>query len=368
MVRAASFLEFDSTVRNNVGVLMRQCFPFSRRRGILPLVLPAVLALCGWTTSAVAQDAAWARKMFSVERIDFGVVARGSETVRRVKIRNLYEQTVHITDVRTTCGCSVAKPDRTTLQSLEEAIIEVKMNTRKFTRRKDSNLVVSFDAPLVAEVRIPITAYIRTDVVLTPGSAAFGTVDQTSGGQVRIDVAYAGRDTWQIRSVKTNSDLLDVQKVETRRGNGRVNYDLVVSVKSGAPAGPFREQIVLLTDDANSPQVPVLVEGTIEADITVTPGVLALGELSPGETKSVRVVIRGREPLLIGRIERETAEGGFKIRLPQKPSRVHVLPMTVTAPEKPGDFSETFTVTIDGRDEPVTFRAYGTIVEPTSAP
>lgn len=304
--------------------------------------------------------------MFDVDRVDFGVVARGSDTVKRVKIRNLYKQVVHITDVRTTCGCSVAQPDKTTLQSLEECVVEVKMNTRKFTRRKDSNLVVTFDAPLAAEIRIPISAYIRTDVVLTPGSATFGTVDQGEGGTVTIDVAYAGRETWQIREVKSASELLEVKSQETRRENGRVNYNLVVAVKPGAPVGDFREQLVLITDDTSSPEVPVLVEGTVEADVTVTPPVLALGELTPGQTKSVRIVIRGRKPLMIDRIERDSATGGFKVRLPTSASRVHVLPLTVTAPETPGKFDEQFTVTIEGREEPVTFRAYGNITGGTN--
>jgi len=39
-----------------------------------------------------------------------------------------------------------------------------------------------------------------------------------------------------------------------------------------------------------------------------------------------------------------------------------VLPLTVIAPDEPGTLTEEFTVTIAGRSEPVTFKAYGKIV------
>ena len=84
---------------------------------------------------ASAQD--WAKKMFADDKIDFGVVARGSEAVYRLKLKNVYKETVHISNVRTTCGCSAAEPSKTTLSSREEAFIQVTMDTRKFTRRKE---------------------------------------------------------------------------------------------------------------------------------------------------------------------------------------------------------------------------------------
>ena len=43
------------------------------------------------------------------------------------------------------------------------------MDTKKFQHDKNSSVTVVIDRPQYAEVRIPIHAYIRTDVVLAPG-------------------------------------------------------------------------------------------------------------------------------------------------------------------------------------------------------
>ena len=143
-------------------------------------------------------------KMFEKTTHDFGVVARGSDTVYRLKLKNIYQQDVHISEVSTTCGCSAGKPGKETLKSLEETYVEITMDTRKFIRRKDSNVIVTFDRPVYGRVQIPITAYIRTDVVIEPGSAQFGTVDREENNEKTLKVSYAGRQDWQIKKVETS--------------------------------------------------------------------------------------------------------------------------------------------------------------------
>ncbi len=321
-----------------------------------------LLSLLG-PLSAVAQEASWAEKMFDETRHDFGDVARGSETVHRIRFTNKYKETVHVSNVRTTCGCTAAKPSKTSLASREEAYIEIQMDTRKFSRKKESNVIVTFDAPLAAEVRIPISVYIRTDVVLEPGGANFGAVDLGSSPTRKINIAYAGRPDWTIRGVRSTSGEVTTNLVETSRAGGRVTYDLEVALKPTLPAGDFRSQIFLQTDDAESPQVPVLVEARVEADITVTPEVIAIGPVAAGQSKMVNVVIKGKKPFAVEKLECDSELEAFKVRLPKDTRPVQVLPLTFVAPAKPGSFTETFTLTIADRPQPVTFKAYGTIVE-----
>ena len=327
------------------------------------LCLALILGACG-AASASAQELNWAEKMFDQRNIDFGVVARGSDAVARVKITNLYKQAVHITDVRTTCGCSAGKPSKTSLESLEEGYIEVTMDTRKFTRRKDSNVIITFDSPLHQEVRIPITAYIRTDVVFDPGSVNFGGVEHGKEATRTIKLQYAGRNEWLIKEIKSRTESVVAKAVETARGNGRVDYDIIVTLAATAPPGAIREQLTVITDDQNSPQVPLLVEATVEADFTVTPSIVSLGLMKPGEAKTFTVVVKGRQPFQIDKVECESEGGLFKVRLPQSAAQVHVLPMTITAPDKPGDLSEEFSITVNGRPVPVMFKARGKITEP----
>ncbi len=318
-------------------------------------------------STASAQDDDWAVKLFEKTKHDFGQVAKSSKVSYQFKMKNIYKQTVHISNVRTTCGCSVGRPSTNTLKSLEEGYVEVSLDTERFSRRKDSNLIITFDAPKHAEVRIPLTAYIRTDVVLSPGDVNFGAVDVGSEAHRKVSIAYAGRNDWKIADLVLSNPYLSAHLVQRERSGSRISYDLDVALKPSAPVGIIRDRLYLVTNDASSPRVPVLIEARVEADITVTPPIVALGTLVPGKSKTVNVVLRGKKPFKVDRIECESDRGAFKVSLPNTTSPVHVLPLTVVPPETPGRFDEEFTVTVQDREIPLTFKAIGTITQVASS-
>lgn len=330
---------------------------------LLGLAAPAS-AQGGIPAGSTGRELNWAEKMFEELTHDFGIVARGADVRHRIAVKNLYKETVQITNVGTTCGCSAAQPSQKEIHTNETAYIEIRMDTNKFTKRKDSNVDVTmtFNGRDSKVVRIPITAYIRTDVVLSPGKAEFGSLEVGAGAQRRIQIAYAGRDDWQIKEVKAGGGNVSAELRETSRGGGRVNYELLVNVSPQTPMGPIRDEITLVTDDQNGPYVPVLVEGEVVPDVVITPSTLTLGQLQPGVDKTMSVVVRGRKPFSIDKIECESDRECFKVRLPKDLRSVHVLPLTVTPPDRPGRIEEKFTVTISGRPEPLEFRAEGTIV------
>lgn len=309
----------------------------------------------------------WAEKMFSDLNVDFGTVARGADTRHQIVLKNLYEENVTIVDVDTTCGCTAASPDKTQLTTGEEARIEVVMDTRKFMHRKDSNVDVTLEfhgakGSAKKTIRVPITAYIRSDVVLTPGNVDFGVVDFGQNAERVIKVAYAGRQDWQIRSIKNESKILNAQIVETERANGRVTYNLTVQLNGNAGIGSFQDKLYLVTDDQNSPEVPVPVSGRIAADIEIVPAQFALGNVPAGEVKQFNVVIKGRKPFVIENIQCEQHPDCFEIRpLGADAKTVHVIPFRFTAPGTAGEFKDTFTVIVAGRSEPLTFGASGVV-------
>ena len=66
------------------------------------------------------------------------------------------------------------------------------MDTNRFQHDKSSTVTVTFDQPQYAVVKIPVKVYIRTDVVLTPGSINFGAVDHGAAQERKIELTYAG--------------------------------------------------------------------------------------------------------------------------------------------------------------------------------
>lgn len=323
-------------------------------------------SFCG-VVQAQGKNLDWAEKMFSNLKIDFGTVARGADTRTVIIIENLYQEDVTLVKVGTTCGCTAAKPDKTLLKTHEKARIQVVMNTVKFTHRKDSNVDVTLrfhgaKGAATKTIRVPITAYIRTDVVITPGNADFGSVEFGQSAEKTLKIAYAGRQDWRITGIRNGNDLIDAQVVETERANGRVTYQLSVQLKGDARIGAIQGKIYLLTNDQSSAEVPVLITGRVSPDIEILPSKFALGKLKPGEVKQFNIVIKGKRPFSITEIECDTHPDCFEIReLKGAMKTVHIVPFKLTTPDLPGEFAETFTVTIAGRPTTLSFNANGII-------
>lgn len=314
------------------------------------------------------QDPRWAEKMFDVEKLDFGVVATGAECKTQLKITNRYLETIQITEVRTGCRCAQASTTVKELASNQTGIIEVSMDTRNFSRKRDSVVMISVYEPTkgaLATVRIPVSVYIRTDVVVEPGSANFGAVDLGQSRELKLSVAYAGRPDWKILQVQNRNPNVDAAVREIGRGGQRVDYELLVTLKPTAPAGPIRETITLVTDDANNPHVPIPVSALVESDLTVTPSALNFGTVTAGQTKMQTVVIRGKKPFSIEKFERGKGDQSLTVQKPNDARPVHLLPLKFTAPAEAGDYLDDITVTIEGRKEPVVIRVQAKIVAPT---
>ena len=72
-----------------------------------------------------------------------------------------------------------------------------------------------------------------------------------------------------------------------------VGYRIIATLKKDAPVGALKEEIYLKTNDPNSPLVPIVVEATVQAPVTVTPATLNLGGVKVGDTLTRSVVVRG---------------------------------------------------------------------------
>ncbi|MGE5191327.1 MAG: DUF1573 domain-containing protein [Deltaproteobacteria bacterium] len=329
--------------------------------------------LLGWAlfaggTRAWAQDPQWAQKMFDKLEVDFGNVPSGADLKQRLKVTNKYEQTVHILGIASSCGCTAGKPAKDTLASGESTDVDITMNTRKFSLLKETVVTVTFDQPLLTSVRIPVRAFINPEVLINPGAAEFGQITKGTDALRKLAIVYAWRGTSTIKEAVSKNPNVVAQLVEARRDAAAIHYELHVTIRGTSPLGDLRDQVTLVTDNPNNPNIPVLVEARIEPEYAVSPELVSFGTLVPGERKTLNIVARGKKPFLIEKIESEKTAGVFEVRLPKEPKTVHVLPLTMIAPAEPGSVSEEFTLTISGIPDPVTFKVHGKVAAPTGTP
>lgn len=305
----------------------------------------------------------WAEQMFLELKYDFGSVAKGAEIRHVIEITNPWKETVTLSGLTSSCPCISPTLTKYELKSKQTAQLVLALDTLHFSAKREVTVTLSatFDGLNFKQVRIPISAFIRGDVVMEPGSVQFGQVSPGETAERRIRIRYAGRSDWTIRSVRCKNPDMTAQVQEVARSGIHVEYVLLVNLAGTAPLGPLLDQLVLLTDDLNNPTIPVLVDGSVESDLQVTPNVVQFGQLRPGVPKIVKVIVKGRKPFRIEKVECDSSRECYGVALPSVNQTVHVVSLTITPPDEPGELTEAFTVTIAGRQATLAFQAVGTI-------
>lgn len=302
---------------------------------------------------ASAQE--WARKMVETTDHDFGVVARGSDTVFKFPVKNIYKEDVVLGSVRSSCGCTTASIEDTVVKTFETGYVVAKFNTRTFTGNHSATLTLQIVKPYPAQVQVRVRGNIRGDVVFEPGSVDFGQVDQGTPHEKTASITFAGRSGWKVDDVRSSNEHLEADLVERERNGGRVVYGLTVRLNETAPAGFMKTQMILVTNDTMTPRIPLEVAANVRPELMIAPATLVLGDIPQGETVSKRVLVRGKRPFRVtevqcddDRFEFDTSESAstkqivtLRFTSAGKPSRLRT-PITVKT-----DLGETFTATCD---------------------
>jgi hypothetical protein len=307
----------------------------------------------------------WAQKMFTEPgggsdalRHDFGTVVRGTKPQYTFTIQNLYQEEVHIQSVSTSCGCTSASITKNTLKTHEKAGIVATLNADSFLGSRSATITVRISRPYYAEVQLHVSGTILTSgLIMEPDQLVFGSVAEGQPSEKTVELTYQGDSSWKITALKVTSDAIEAEAAEVSRSGGKVVYSMTVRVKDSAPAGYLKEMVTIVGTDRSQTQRFLEVQAQVEGGIVVRPQQLVLGVLKPGESVTKRVVVRGGTPFAIAGVD--CTDTRFKIEeIDAESKALHMIPVTFTAGDTPGEVTETIRIRIgEGEGQVAEFQA-----------
>ena len=295
--------------------------------GLLVAALTLVLPCTGF-----GQE--WASKMFTDTTHNFGTVARGSKTEHRFTFRNIYKEDIHISGVRTSCGCTSPVVTKDLLKTHETAEVVATFNTRTFLGQHGATLTVTIDKPYYAEVQLRVDGNIRSDVFFEQPFIDMGNVDLGKGSQQTVEVTRTGSSPWQITDVRSANPMFEVMLSKPLRSATQTVYDLTLTLKPEAEPGYINSELILVTNDPRAEQIPMDVEGRVVAEVTVSPQLLAMGVVRPGETVTKNLVVRANRAFRV--VDVACSDACVSCKVPDREAAVQILPVTFTAGDTAG--------------------------------
>ena len=109
------------------------------------LIVVALISLVGYTSSAQAKIS------FKNETVDYGKIVKGSDGVRVFEFTNTGDAELVITNVKSSCGCTVPKKPEEPIAPGSSGSIEVKYDTNRVGPiRKTVTVYSNADEPIKA--------------------------------------------------------------------------------------------------------------------------------------------------------------------------------------------------------------------------
>jgi hypothetical protein len=323
-----------------------------------------MLAVALFTPTLIAQETGgpWANKFFLPDIAtnpkqtappvlvhDFGTHPKGTILTHRMPITNIYGVPIEIRQPSVTCGCVKPSITRQVIQPLETANLNLVMDLREVSGAKAVNVYVTFAGErqqFQSTAIIQVKAFSRTDVLINPGQIDFLTVGMGQQVTRTADVIYSGNmgRNWAIESAVADGIPIDVtvQKVPDRNYN---IHRVTATVQANAASGRFQGQIVLKTNDPNTPWLTIQTFGGIQAALTASPKEIRWPALTVGRAANQAVVIQGNgTPFKIIKVDGEG--DGILVRRQADSREVQIVTIFFT-PSKVGDFKRELTFYTD---------------------
>jgi len=264
-------------------------------------------------------------------------------------LKNNTSVPVHIADIRVSCGCVEASPLHHTIQPGEETAIMANMNTTRFSGVKTVTIFVRFDQPHSEEVRLWVQANSRDDVTVSPDAINFGQIKRNTTPSASVTVSFLGSGQWAVQGASSDSNYVRVSIKEQRRQATDVSYQLTAQLRPDAPVGKWYTDIWLTTNNPATPRVRVPVNVEVESPLSLSPGLVDLGQVKMGGTADRKVIIRGVAPFKITAVK--GADKEIIVKETTTGSRpVHVLSVSIN-PANPGDLKRQIRIVTDLQSE-----------------
>jgi Protein of unknown function (DUF1573) len=305
----------------------------------LSLVATAALLM-----SAPAHAATWAEGMFEELARDFGSVPRGPMLTHQYRLTNNTGQTVRITSVRVSCGCTSATALQGVLAPGQSTAVLAQMDTTRFIGPKTVTIYVQFDQPQFAEVNLSISANSRTDIVVTPDTIAFGPVSRGSSAARQTTVTFTGGT--QLVNVGAESNYVQLTAKGTRGNGYEATYEITATLRPDTPVGKWYTDVWLNTNNPATPRIRVPLTVDVEPALNLSPAQVAMGSVTVGDQAERRVIIRGPQPFHITEIKGTDDKVSVTAGDAKDARPVHVLTVKVK-PGGTGDLSRNVTIVTD---------------------
>ncbi|MBU0618513.1 MAG: DUF1573 domain-containing protein [Planctomycetes bacterium] len=322
----------------------------------------SVAASVGLAQEPVKKPAAPAAQTSGVPKLevrtnvwDFGEKWAGEKAETTITLTNVGDAPLKIDQVKSSCGCTVAKVEKTLFQPGESEEVKVTYSTKKRTENVSQKIRVHSNDPASPVTVVEIKGRVRQLLEMSEARGLnFGPIGRDDAVTKSIEIECAYTEPLDLKLKEILSEAFDVQLEEIEAGK---RYRLTATTRPPLQDGPIRAKAQLLTGVELVPEVTVSIWGTVQAPVAVAPEVLYVSDQTTEPARRVvRVTSRRDKPVTVTgvtasdpAVKVEMLPAGDRSR--KSPSDADVTTFRVTLPPAAEIPADGMAITITTDDE-----------------
>ena len=233
---------------------------------------------------AINLVAAGPKITFDVETYDWGVIYQGESASYDYKVKNEGKETLRISQVKTSCGCTVAKDWPKVLEPGQSGVIKVTFNSGIRQGRNEKTIAVHSNDTVRPLVQLKIHGDIKKIIDVLPSQVvSLGTVTIGESVERTFEAIPLEGEKMKVTAVEYNRDKLDIKFEKIKKEDGVEGYLFKVKLNKGTPIGRIYENVKISTDMARKPFFELKVTGNVMGKIRAYPPRLTFSGIKLGQ-------------------------------------------------------------------------------------
>ncbi|MGO9454220.1 MAG: DUF1573 domain-containing protein [Candidatus Binataceae bacterium] len=210
---------------------------------------------------------------------DFGSALEGKMVNHVFKIKNAGQGVLVIRGMKTSCGCTAAKPTKNNLEPGEETDISVGFDTHFQKGRQVRTITAYTNDPDTPQAVMTMQGDVKQQVAATPAQVAFGTVRKGTDATQEVTIDdLTDQKGFKVGPVSNSNPAIKV--TQEPRKDGKPGATLKVELLPSMEPGTFDDSVKVITN-----RVPVQIDvfGTVTGDLSLDPAQVSFGIVPKGQ-------------------------------------------------------------------------------------
>ncbi len=305
-----------------------------------------------------------AAEYFEEKVHDFGNVPRGPVLVHYFKLTNPHKETLTISSLRVSCGCTTASAPVATIAPGKSINILAQMDSSRFIGHKEVTIFVNFSSPVYEEASVVVRAFGRTDFAMNPDTLAFGAISKESQSTSSMMISFYGDANWTLSKPTPESNYILPSLKLVKREGLEVVYKLTAKLHPRLPVGKWYSDVWIETSNPSMPRIRVPLTVEVQPALVLSQSNIDFGTLSLQTVKDQKierkVMIRGTKPFQILAIE--GASASIQLDKTSGSKAIHVLTIKLK-PSKEMDLNDKLTIVTDSGESSLHLAIHAKVIK-----